>query len=80
VWCVCIDNVSTRCILELQPTKGLKMTTTLKTFDHALLGDLDDMIQRLSNAGFPQAVEAVHNIYLQIEMTHRTNQAKSKGL
>jgi hypothetical protein len=56
------------------------MTTTLKTFDHALLGDLDDMIQRLSNAGFPQAVEAVHNIYLQIEMTHRTNQAKSKGL
>ena len=56
------------------------MTTTLETFDHALLGDLDDMIQRLSNAGFPQGVEAVHNIYLQIEMTHRNNQAIVKGL
>jgi len=27
VWCVCIDNVWTRRIIELQPTKGLKMTT-----------------------------------------------------
>jgi hypothetical protein len=29
VGCVCIDNVYTACIIELQPTKGLKMTTKL---------------------------------------------------
>lgn len=50
-------------------------TSTIESFDHALMDDLDDMIQRLSNAGFPQAASKIHNVYCEIETRHRQNQA-----